>query len=423
MTQKRLRGQEEDSQRVHDHWANEKDSWEEERRKYERKVHVAESRLKVVLNEVAAYESAHANGLPNGAHESEAEEPPRENDAASVRTMSMTNSVRFSMMNGSGLHGKVNGHSLADELNLDGDEDWQTDADGRDSIMYNHVRTMSKESVMSKLHMRNQSMESLKRPGSVARGKLFVNQSVLETLEDGIREEEVVAPAAKPDYKDTGIQYSPPPSPKLQPSKPSTPEPPLRAAEVDSPSRGSPRGEWEVEANQRRKRVHISRPLSIEPPKIVQQMVSAGSQTVEEPLSPPKTPPKSPARPATPPMPAPIPEIKLPAMVSSATQTNLPSPPDFTAMPPPKWVISCMSILIWPAAPVIRTARPSRVIAISVSATTRSPSQLLASPPNKISKLFLLVGEIIEAPGKSQWANKSFHSNRAYRIKEVARPR
>jgi len=60
--QKKIRSQEEDSDRVHEQWARDRDNWEEEKRKYERKVHVAEGRLKTVLEEVAAYQASHQNG-------------------------------------------------------------------------------------------------------------------------------------------------------------------------------------------------------------------------------------------------------------------------------------------------------------------------------------------------------------------------
>lgn len=348
--QKKLRSQEEDSERVHEQWAKEKDLWEEEKRKYERRVHVAESRLKVVLDEVAAYQVAQANGLQNGGLESEAEDHAKDTDAASVRTMSITNSIRFSVLSGPNA-AKMNGNSLADELNLDGDDDWQTDNDGRESVLSNnrHVRNMSRDSVMSRMHRRNQSMESLRRPGSVARGRLFVNQSVLEILEDGADEDDEVQKEEppKPTYTDTGIQYSPPPSPKLPPSKPSTPEPVAlfdRVHELDSPaSRSSSRADNEIEANQRRKRVHYGRPLSIDPIKgQIHQMVSAGSQTMEEPLSPPRT-PKSPLRSATPPppvvQPPPIP------MVSSSTQTDPPVLPRPEAFPMPQLSIPSISIV------------------------------------------------------------------------------
>ncbi|KAH8699567.1 hypothetical protein BGZ61DRAFT_351543 [Ilyonectria robusta] len=344
IAQKKIRNQEDDSQRVHDLLAQEKDNWEEEKRKYERKIHVAESRLKLVLDEVAAYQAAQAQNGGAG-HESEVDESGRENDAASVRTMSMTNSVRFSFMTGPGSM-KPNGHSLADELNFD-DEDEQSDFDGRESALsnhnpYAHARNMSRDSVINRLHhRRNQSLESLKRSGSVARGRLFMNQSVLEALEG--EDEEVEPPAPKVSYTDTGIQFSPPPSPKLPVAKPMTPEPSLSRAkspEVEC----SPRGDGEIEANQRRKRVHITRPLSIEPvPRKL--MVSTSSQTIEEP---PLTPPKTPKSPMRPPPPPPPPKVKTPLMVASSMQTDPPSPPPrtftFPPMPPSPPLIPSISV-------------------------------------------------------------------------------
>ena len=215
--QKKVRSQEEDSDRVHELWARDKDNWEEEKRKLERKVHVAETRLKTVLDEVATYQAQTNSHLSN---ESEAEEASRDpvnghgSDAASVRTMSMTNSIRFSMLNGPNGYGgsKLNGVSLADELDLDEDED-ETDHDGRESIIsVRHKRNQSRESMMSRNHRRNQSMESLMRPGSVARGRVLAQQAVLERLEGGIMEDDETTPV-KVEYTDTGIQYSPPSSP------------------------------------------------------------------------------------------------------------------------------------------------------------------------------------------------------------------
>jgi len=320
-TQKKLRNQEEDAERAHDLWAQEKDGWEEERRKYERKVHVAESRLKLLLEEVAAYQAAQANGLQNGA-ESDVDEIGKEADAASVRTMSMTNSIRFSVMT----VGKPNGHSLADELNFDAEDDYETDPGGRESVLSNHFhgRNPSRDSGLSR-HRRNQSNESLRRPGSVARGRF--NGSALAPFDEAIiiEDGEEQQPPVKARYTETGVQYSPPPSPALQPSKPSTPEPPPippraeRPHEFESP----PRGDWEIEANQRRKRVHVARPLTIEAVTPMSLMISSAVQTAEEPLSPPKT-PKSPFR-DEPESPV-LPTKPAAAMVSTATQTDIPPP-------------------------------------------------------------------------------------------------
>ncbi|EMR64992.1 putative nuclear migration protein [Eutypa lata UCREL1] len=285
-TQKKVKTQEEDSQRVHDLWAKEKDDWEEERRKYERKVHVAESRLKTVLDEVAAFQAAQANGAHNGA-ESEEEDAGKENDGASVRTMSMTNSVRYSTAFAAGLN-KVNGHSLADELNFDDDSDSQTDLDGRQSVISSrHNRNLSRDSVLSRTHGRNVSIDSQMRPGSVAlRRTLYMNPGVLDRLEGGISEDdEDEEIPVKVEYTDTGVQYSPPPSPKRAPSKPSTPEPAARSEksmDVESPQRG----ENEIEANQRRKRVQLNKPIAIEPPAITKTMVFTDDLNVSPPASP-----------------------------------------------------------------------------------------------------------------------------------------
>ncbi|KAH8656763.1 hypothetical protein BGZ61DRAFT_568618 [Ilyonectria robusta] len=332
--QKKIRNQDDDSQRVHDLLAHEKDNWEEEKRKYERKIHVAESRLKLILDEVAAYQAAQAQNAGAGhGHESEIEESGRESDATSVRTMSMTNSVRFSLIHGPGSM-KPNSHSLADELNFD-DEDEQSDIDGRESALsnhnpYAHAHNVSQESVLNRPHhRRNQSLESLKRSGSVVQDRLFMNQSVLEALEG--EDEEFRPPAPKVSYTDTGIQFFPPPSPKLPVSKRMTPEPSLscsKSPEVEC----SPYGDREIEANQHRKRVHITRPLSIEPVSLRKLMVSTSSQTIEEP---PLTPPKIPGSPIRPPLPPPPPNVKKPSMIASSTQTDTTSPPTSTFQFPP----------------------------------------------------------------------------------------
>ncbi|KAI1273804.1 hypothetical protein F5Y07DRAFT_247211 [Xylaria sp. FL0933] len=313
VAQKKVRVQEEDSQRVHNLWAKEKDAWEEERRKFERKLHVAETRLKAVLEEVENLQAAQSNGIQNGT-ESEAED----NDGNSVRTQSITNSIRFSTISGPGA-GKTNGMSLADELNFDDDEDYQTDPDGRQSVLSNagHRRAMSRDSIASITHRRNHSIDRQVRPGSVVRGRLYTNPSVLARLEGDIQEdEEIQTPKPKaPEYTDSAVQYSPPPSPKIAHSKPDTPEPPVRPdslLDVES----SPRGEMEIEANQRRKRVHVNRTGPMATPKIItHSMVSSASQTAE-PLSPPRT-PLSPIERLTP-----EPKPKTTEMKSTATQTE-----------------------------------------------------------------------------------------------------
>lgn len=317
VAQKKIRSQEEDADRSNQLWAGDRDNWEEEKRKYERRIHVAESRLKTVLDEVAAYQASHMNGQA----ESEPEDPSRDHhgsDTASVRSMSMTNSIRFSTLTGPNGYGamKAGGVSLADELALD-DED-QTDHEGRESVLsvrYNGVQ--SRESMVSRSHHRNQSNDSLMRPTSAARGRWGANQAALDRLEGGILEDDETVAPAKVTYVDAGVQYIPPSPP---PRSPSRAEPssngPLVPANAEKEHQ-QPR-ELEVEANQRRKRVHASPTLAIEAAD-----ASAESQTLDDP---PPT-PKSPTR-------APPPPPVSKEMVTASTQTDF-QPPLPKRFPPP----------------------------------------------------------------------------------------
>lgn len=318
-SQKKLKTQEDDSGRTHDQWAKEKDEWDEERRKMERKLHVAETRLKTILEEVAAFHDAQANAEEESGGEDRGKD--KDSDAGSVRSMSIRESLRFSLMN------KTNGYSLADELDFDDDSDYQTDPNGRDSVMStrNHARNDSRASILSKRHRRHRSSESFIRPGSVTRGKFQPQMQGEGNLANGIIQEIEEPPSpAHPkrtvSYTDTGVQYSPPPSPKLQPAKPSTPEPTGVTALA---ARWEKHHEAEAtEANQRRKRVAAaSRPISIQAAAPQSLMVSASAQTVDVPLSPPKTPKSELLEPASTPKPKPV------DMISSATQTDAPTPP------------------------------------------------------------------------------------------------
>ncbi|KAK4200710.1 meiotic cell cortex C-terminal pleckstrin homology-domain-containing protein [Triangularia verruculosa] len=377
ITQKKLRSQEEDSERVHRQWEKEKNEWEEEKRKLERKIHVAESRLKVVIDEVTAFQPVQVHG-ENGLlhdHESEGEESVKDNDAASVRTMSLTSTARFSIASP-----KANGmSSLADEL--DGFDE-ESDYGGRESVMSNgphhaHFRNMSRDSIMSKSHRRRQSNDSLMRSGSVARSRLVFSPTALERLEGSTIQEddetESITPKAV--YVDTGVQPSPPPSPKVAAVTPATPEPSKFMqryerlyGDLDSP----PRADLEIEANQRRKRVQIGQPLAIKT-SANNLMVNGSSQTQEEPLSPPKT-PKTPFQ-ELPPTPKP----QIPAMVSSSTQT------EDIAQPLQLPVLSIPSISIIP--PSSRPSTPRQPLLPQLTKDFGCQVSLISSPPTSSSSM------------------------------------
>ncbi|KAI9048753.1 hypothetical protein LZ554_007584 [Drepanopeziza brunnea f. sp. 'monogermtubi'] len=350
--QKKMRSQKEDSDRAHALWVRDKDNWEEERRNLERKAHVAETRLKTVLDEVATYQ---AQIIGHVQHESE--EGSRDpvnghgSDATSIRTMSITNSIRFSMLNGPNGYGgaKINGVSLADELGLD-EEDDETDHEGRESVLsLRHERNHSREGILSKGHRRDQSLESLARSGSVAK-RILAQQAVLERLEGGIMEDdETGLVPVKKEYSDAGVQCSPPPSPQLSAVELVSvteilPVNGSGAVRIEQLPEAVPR-ECEIEANQRRKRVHATPVLVIETPETT-IMVSSASQTQEHPLSPPRT-PLSPTR-APPPPPV---EVPVQKMISIATQTDVPeiqSLPSLRGASPPLPPIEIPSIQLHP---------------------------------------------------------------------------
>lgn len=347
--QKKLKTQEEESERTIGQWGNDKDNWEAERRSMERKVHVAETRLKTILEEVAAFHAAQRNP---SAEDSEGEDKGRDSDAGSIRSMSIRDSLRFSLIN------KPIGHSLADELDFDDDSDC-TETNGRNSVISNrrHVRNDSRASIISNSHRRHNSSDSLIRPGSIVRGRFQTQMQLEGKLAHGIIQEiEEPTPAApsiqRVSYTDTGVQYSPPPSPKLVPSKPPTPPEPTGVSAL--------KARWEnhheveaTEANQRRKRVSMpARPLSIQTPISQNLMVSAAAQTMDAPLSPPRT-PKTPSREQHS-----APTSKPEAMVSVATQTDSPEPPALPRPATPPAALAVPSIAIHP--PTNRPSSPKK---------------------------------------------------------------
>ncbi|KAG4029581.1 hypothetical protein MFRU_015g01190 [Monilinia fructicola] len=389
--QKKLKSRDEDADRVQNLWANDKDNWDEERRRLEVKIQVSENRLKTVLDEVAAYEASRSKIYPQAP---DTEENGNDSDGGSVRTMSLSSSIRFSMLNGPNGYGvtKGNGISLADELDLDDNETYYEG--GRDSIASSpakHQRNQSRESIIFRTHRRNQSGDSMNRHGSINRGRTLLNQSVLDRLEGRISEDDEVAPKPKFIYVDTGIQYSPPPSPKLasvieiisviEPT--ASVETEISQKREECPSFETPVKEWEVGANQRRKRVYTNPPLVIEPPKI-SPMVSAASQTLDEPLSPPRT-PVSPTRAPPPPPSQFVPVDKKIEMTSTSTQTDAPiettdaTPTSPKRLPPP---IPIPSIQLHPPTSAPATPRESLLpqlskdfgcqVNISVPVPTRS---------------------------------------------------
>lgn len=347
--QKRLRSQDDDSDRVHNMWAQEKDTWAGEKRSLERRVHISESRLKMILEELATHQGAQENDM-----DSEGEGLMRdggmgpESDAGSVRSSparrtstrlarhsrnvsnssfrSFGRNYRMSLMSGTGSegYGRANGISLADELVFDEeDEDLDELELDSDDFPENELRALRVLESRQSMHQD----EKAKRILGLSLDTETSNRDILPNLSDTepakpmfeptypftvapqsptlvfppprpqsvetpdmdpVRRQEENserAPERKPQYVDTGVQPSPPPSPV----RPETSDSALTFKLYDGASIGA-----EVEANQRKKRVSAAAASPSTGPSyplpIPRLMTSASSQTTDEPLSPPATP-------------------------------------------------------------------------------------------------------------------------------------
>ncbi|KAF2753794.1 hypothetical protein EJ05DRAFT_171847 [Pseudovirgaria hyperparasitica] len=361
-SQKRVKIQDDESDRIHTEWEREKEQWEGEKRVYERRVHATETRLRIVLDELAAQQPAEAHG------DSEAEDATmdsglgNDSDTASnySRSGSRTDSItrlskhgrtmsnsshksigrlyRFSTQSINGVESvqKVNGMSLADELKFDEEdedlEEFELDSDdfpehemrarraleSRQSTYQDEKakrilglmndskadadveRSKSVESVTTRAESRTESRTEVRADSRMDRVQSsFDSTNARDSCDGWLRYrgtpstvyevESIDTTVPKPQYVDTGVQYSPPPSPVLAPVDSKDAEPVV----VDESCNANEA--HEVEANQRRKRVSLGPPNSTvqqssEPMQDAAAMVSSSMQTTDHPLSPPATP-------------------------------------------------------------------------------------------------------------------------------------
>lgn len=370
--QKKAKSQDDDSTRVHDMWAREKEAWAGEKLALERRVHTSDARLKLLLDEIALQEAARDEaGL-----ESEGEDVVRdiglgpESDTASIRSSpqrrsstrlarhsrnrsngsyrSIGRNYRMSLMSLEG-HGRTNGISLADELVFDEEDEDLEDLDlDSDDFPENEMRAR-------RAHESRQSMypdEKAKRILGLSSDHQFgkddpsstddteAPKQSYDTVHSSTtlapRDITLVFPPTRPIYVDSGVQPSPPPSP----TRPAMIEASCQTLEAPLPSKSgeSMSTSVDVEANQRRKRVSAARdtqitPLDVRP--IPSLMTSSSVQTVEQPLSPPATPKIN-----FPTVQSPVSPVFEARSVSTSTQTEpvaetKETPPEPTRAPPP----------------------------------------------------------------------------------------
>lgn len=146
-SQKTIRRQDQDAERALRIWESEKERWDNERRQLERRVHVTESRLRTVVEEMGAQLAAaesrttHADDADDSGFKDSG--IGNESDTASVASatpvkhrrnkssLSSRRSVRNSTMSRNTAtpdpHGRPNGYSLADELGIDEEDEYDID--------------------------------------------------------------------------------------------------------------------------------------------------------------------------------------------------------------------------------------------------------------------------------------------------------
>jgi hypothetical protein len=319
--QKRVRSREEDTERTQMLWDRDREKWENEKRNMERKVHVVEGRLKTVLNEVAAAQEAKTLHSQGSEHEDTAKEKSKNSDTASLASSSQSrrrtsftsmtsdegegndqaradyHNVRYSVMSLAPGAKNDSGLNLAQELDFDEEDEYAASDEELPEERPMSVHSQASYTVSSKA--RKILGLSLQSVGSVTAAEY----RALDTATP------VKAPEVSVEYRDTGIQYSPPPSPEV----PATKADGLAAVPVRTIAKPD---DHEDES-----------PAMMDSATLtsVVEMVSTSSQTVGELPSPPWTPKLPeldlPAQPAE--------EIRYPVeMTSISTQTEPTSEPE-----------------------------------------------------------------------------------------------
>lgn len=362
--EKRSRSQDDDSTRIHDMWSREKDVWAVEKRTLERRVHISEARLKLLLDELAAQEVAREDiNVESEGEDAKENGTGAESDTASGRSSpqrrsstqigrhsrnisnssyrSIGRTYRMSLLSNEG-YGRGNGLSLADELIFDEEEEEDLDELELDSDDFPENEMRARRALESRQSIYPD--DKAKRILGLNSNVQQPNKEILATTEEHEptkmsyetsnsavpilpRDITLIFPPTKPRYVDTGVQPSPPTSPVLptmiEASSQTADEVPVQSKPVDNQPTHAEMEVNQSQANQRKKRTSLllespSPSKSISPTSGT--MISSAVQTVGQPPSPPPTPRIT------------IPNAELPAipastvfkteLVSSSTQTE-----------------------------------------------------------------------------------------------------
>lgn len=230
--QRKARAHEEDLKATQLIWNQEKEAWEGERKNLERKVHVVESRLKTVLNEVAAAREAGSfNAVSNDYSVDPAKEPAasRESDSASVHSSSQgrqrTSITSLSTDDGYDRHNgrfsvmsAVNGRVVKNNtLNLAQELDFDEENEGRYDSMDDEQAPMSPDALPEErpASVNSQASYALSSKARKILGLSFdgsidghVPLASSERVSEQRKRVSIVARAL--DYRDASVQSSPP---------------------------------------------------------------------------------------------------------------------------------------------------------------------------------------------------------------------
>lgn len=317
--QKKARSREEELERTQMLWTRDQESWADERRALERKVHVVEGRLKTVLNEVAAAQEVatlHSHSQPSE-HGELIYDKTKESDTASIASSSLGrrrtsvttvsseeaeeamifHNVRYSVMSIAPGGKNSSGLNLAEELDLDEEDEFVPS----DDELPASPEALPEERPMS-VHSQGSHSISFKARKILGLSVQSTDSSAAMDFRAGLASP--VKHDVAVEYCDAGIQYSPPPSPTTE----------AREVNDNLPAFVSAASEPEVEGDENAATREETDSATL---PIATTMVSSSCQTEDELPSPPWTPKLA----DSPPQPA-VSTPEPAQMTSASTQTG-----------------------------------------------------------------------------------------------------
>lgn len=381
---KKARRQEEEALQSYNLWEREKQSWDNERRQLERRVHVTESRLRAFVEEMSMQQAD--NEKPDQNPDSGAEETFKdsglgnESDTASLtsyRTLRRHRRNRSSLSlrsnprssHGFGSPAKGNVFSLADELKFDEEDEYhvaESDHEDDDLLYDRRARVLESrqpshyggadakakkilgltcdsgdgvlgpESDVSKNNRRLSIFD-----GEVSKEKPSTSEAANSLSSEPVEDLQASRPSHQ--YVDRGIQPSPRSSIIFADGSKVMPE----GGKDEAP---------EAHVHIIPEGLHIDTDVSASS-KQTDVMVSVASQTAELPISPPSTPRIAAEEPTER-----FSSVQLPEYFSTSTQTDLPPPRAEVAEPVLRLPLPVPSIAIHPPVSTPPSPRNSTVL-------------------------------------------------------------